>query len=36
MLQHAVLRLGEVCSEVIVVLAPDASEPSMPQASTHL
>jgi molybdenum cofactor guanylyltransferase len=30
MLQHAVLRLGEVCSEVIVVLAPDAPEPSMP------
>ena len=30
MLQHAVLRLGEVCSEVIVVLAPDAPEPPMP------
>lgn len=30
MLQHAVLRLGEVCSQVIVVLAPDAAEPSMP------
>jgi len=30
MVQHAVLRLGEVCSEVIVVLAPDALEPSMP------
>jgi len=30
MLQHAVLRLGEVCSEVIVVLAPEAAEPSMP------
>jgi len=30
MLQHAVLRLGEVCSEVIVVLAPDAPEPAMP------
>jgi molybdopterin-guanine dinucleotide biosynthesis protein A len=30
LLQHAVLRLGEVCSEVIVVLAPDAPEPPMP------
>jgi molybdenum cofactor guanylyltransferase len=30
MLQHAVLRLGEVCSEVVVVLAPDAPEPPMP------
>jgi molybdenum cofactor guanylyltransferase len=29
-LQHAILRLGEVCSEVIVVLAPDAPEPPMP------
>src|SRR5262245_14145179 len=29
-LQHSVLRLAEVCSEVIVVLAPDASEPPMP------
>jgi molybdopterin-guanine dinucleotide biosynthesis protein A len=30
LLHHAVLRLGEVCSEVVVVLAPDAAEPSMP------
>jgi molybdopterin-guanine dinucleotide biosynthesis protein A len=30
LLQHAVLRLGEVCSEVIVVLAPGVAEPSMP------
>jgi molybdenum cofactor guanylyltransferase len=30
MLQHAILRLGEVCSEVIVVLAPNVPEPSMP------
>jgi len=30
MLQHAVLRLGEVCSEVIVVLAPETPEPPMP------
>ena len=30
LLHHAVLRLGEVCSEVVVVLAPDAPEPPMP------
>ena len=30
LLQHAVARLLEVCDRVVVVLAPDASEPSMP------
>jgi molybdopterin-guanine dinucleotide biosynthesis protein A len=27
---HAVRRLGEVCAEVVVVLAPDAPEPDVP------
>ena len=27
---HAVLRLGEVCAEVIVVIAPDAPDPGLP------
>jgi molybdopterin-guanine dinucleotide biosynthesis protein A len=27
---HAVIRLAEVCGDVVVVLAPDASEPFMP------
>lgn len=30
LLHHAVLRLGEVCGQVVVVLAPDAPEPAMP------
>ena len=33
LLHHPVLRLGEVCSEVIVVLAPDQPEPPMPVGS---
>lgn len=30
MLHHAVLRLAEVCGDVIVVLAPDAPQPPLP------
>jgi molybdenum cofactor guanylyltransferase len=30
LLHHAVLRTGEVCGEVVVVIAPGAPEPSMP------
>lgn len=30
LLHHAVLRLLEVCDEVIVVIAPDGEEPAMP------
>jgi molybdopterin-guanine dinucleotide biosynthesis protein A len=30
LLHHAVLRLGEVCAEVIVVIAPDDPEPPIP------
>ena len=30
LLHHAVLRLGEVCTEVVVVIAPDAPETTMP------
>ncbi len=30
LLHHAVLRLGEVCAEVVVVIAPDVPEPTMP------
>jgi molybdopterin-guanine dinucleotide biosynthesis protein A len=30
LLHHSVLRLGEVCAEVVVVVAPDAPEPKMP------
>lgn len=30
LLHHAVLRLREVCEEVIVVLAPETAEPSVP------
>lgn len=30
LLHHAVLRLGEVCEEVVVVIAPGAREPTMP------
>lgn len=29
-MHHVVLRLAEVCGDVVVVLAPDAIEPSMP------
>jgi molybdopterin-guanine dinucleotide biosynthesis protein A len=30
LLYHPVLRLGEVCPEVVVVIAPDAPEPTVP------
>lgn len=30
LLHHAVLRLAEVCDEVVVVLAPNVPEPSLP------
>lgn len=30
LLHHAVLRLGEVCAEVLVVIAPDVPEVAMP------
>jgi molybdopterin-guanine dinucleotide biosynthesis protein A len=30
MLHHAVLRLAEVCSELVVVIAPGAAEPPLP------
>ena len=30
LLHHAVLRLGEVCGEVVVVIAPEAPEVAMP------
>jgi molybdopterin-guanine dinucleotide biosynthesis protein A len=30
LLHHAVLRLAEVCRDVVVVLAPGATEPSLP------
>lgn len=30
LLYHAVLRMGEVCAEVVVVIAPDALEPTLP------
>jgi molybdopterin-guanine dinucleotide biosynthesis protein A len=32
LLHHAVLRLGEVCTDVVVVIAPGAPEPAMPIA----
>ncbi|MBA3691764.1 MAG: molybdenum cofactor guanylyltransferase, partial [Actinobacteria bacterium] len=32
LLHHPILRLAEVCREVVVVLAPDTDEPSMPLA----
>lgn len=32
LLHHPILRLAEVCREVVVVVAPDAPEPSMPLA----
>jgi molybdopterin-guanine dinucleotide biosynthesis protein A len=32
LLHHPILRLAEVCREVLVVLAPDAEEPSTPLA----
>jgi len=34
LLHHPVSRLLEVCDRVIVVLAPDASEPSMPAGAS--
>lgn len=30
LLHHAVLRLGEVCAEVIIILAPEQPEPALP------
>lgn len=30
-LHHAVLRLAEVCGEIVVALAPEASEPDLPE-----
>jgi molybdenum cofactor guanylyltransferase len=30
LLHHAVLRLGEVCAQIVVVLGPGADEPPMP------
>lgn len=33
LLQHAVLRVGEVCPEVVVVIAPEAAEPAVPPGS---
>jgi molybdopterin-guanine dinucleotide biosynthesis protein A len=33
LLHHAVLRLAELCDEVMIVLAPDAAEPSIPVGS---
>jgi molybdopterin-guanine dinucleotide biosynthesis protein A len=30
LLHHAVMRLGEVCAEVVVVIAPDAPQPTIP------
>jgi molybdopterin-guanine dinucleotide biosynthesis protein A len=32
LLHHAILRVSEVCREVVVVIAPDAPEPSLPIA----
>lgn len=34
LLQHPVSRLLEVCDRIIVVLAPDATEPSMPAGAS--
>jgi molybdopterin-guanine dinucleotide biosynthesis protein A len=34
LLHHAILCLGEVCAEVLVVIAPDGSEPLMPPGAT--
>ena len=34
LLHHAVLRLGEVCAEVVVVIPPGAQEPTMPVGAT--
>jgi molybdopterin-guanine dinucleotide biosynthesis protein A len=34
LLHHAVSRLAEVCREVVVVIAPDQPEPSMPVGAT--
>jgi molybdopterin-guanine dinucleotide biosynthesis protein A len=30
LLHHAVLRLGEVCGRIVIVVAPDGAEPPMP------
>lgn len=32
-MHHAVLRLGDVCDEVVVVIAPDVPEPAMPDGA---
>ncbi|MEX2406220.1 MAG: molybdenum cofactor guanylyltransferase [Actinomycetota bacterium] len=33
LLHHVVLRLAEVCDEVVVVIAPDAQEPPLPRGA---
>jgi molybdopterin-guanine dinucleotide biosynthesis protein A len=33
LLHHPILRLAEVCREVVVVVAPDAAEPALPLAA---
>jgi molybdopterin-guanine dinucleotide biosynthesis protein A len=33
LLHHAVFRLAEVCDEIVVVIAPDVAEPSMPMSA---
>src|SRR5206468_2437320 len=33
LLHHPVLRLAEVCREVLVVVAPDAPDPALPLAA---
>jgi molybdopterin-guanine dinucleotide biosynthesis protein A len=30
LLHHPILRLGEVCAEVVIVIAPEAEEPTVP------
>jgi molybdenum cofactor guanylyltransferase len=34
LLHHPILRLAEVCREVVVVVAPDAAEPALPLAAS--
>jgi molybdenum cofactor guanylyltransferase len=34
LLHHAVVRLGEITSDVVVVLAPEADEPAMPPTAS--
>ena len=34
LLHHAVLRLGEVCADVVVVIAPGALDPALPLGAT--